>query len=176
LNGKPALVFDGKDDNLELPVMDIDFSRGVSMFTVVHVNKQEGCQGYLELSNGGEIEDVHLGDYRGCLLYEVANPYLNDVMYPTLFDQPMIAVAVHDPDGFARVRQNGNGAGQMTGMALPVPGMRARNYLGLSLYADCVPMKGSISEVVLFSRAVSNDELVQMEAHLRKKWACCDSE
>lgn len=175
LNGKPTIVFDGVDDSLDLPEMENDFSAGVSMFSVVRPSNQEACQSYFELSNGVEMDDLHLGDYRGSLLYEVASSYINELMYPLEFEQPIITASVHDGDGFARLRRNGNGVGELTDLPLPVSGVRKHNYLGLTLYVECVPMKGAISELVLFSRAVSDEELVEMEAHLREKWACCSA-
>ncbi len=175
LNGKPAVVFDGQDDLLEMQPFGGDFSAGVSLFMVTMPSNQDTCQAYFELSNGSEVQDLHFGDYQGALLYEVASPFLNDVRYPLAYDRPIIAVAVHEPDGRARVRRNGNGVGTMT-MELPEAVQRNRNYLGYGLYAGCVPMKGAISELALFSRAVDDRELLQMEAHLREKWACCDSD
>jgi hypothetical protein len=173
LAGKPALVFDGTDDYLKVPGLDVDFAAGVSVFVAMQPAQNTTCEGYFEASNGSEKDDVHVGDWRGSLLYEVEENTVNDTNYPLVLDAPQVAAVVHDTAGFAHVRRNSNGVGEGS-VALPPLANRQQVFIGHSLYGDCSPFKGVIGELLVYSRGVSDDELVQIESYLQTKWGCCE--
>jgi len=173
LAGKSAIVFDGSDDYLKLPALDIDFTSGLSIFVVAQQPSVSTCEGYFEASNDAEIDDLHFGFWQGSLLFEVNDNWVNDTNYPALLNAPQVAVVIQDAQAFAHVRSNSNdvGSGHVN---LPPQVSRAQAFLGKSLYIDCTTFKGAIGEVLVYSRPVSDAELLQIEGYLQSKWMCCD--
>jgi hypothetical protein len=178
LAGKPALVFDGDElagDYLRLPTLEVDFAKGVSIFVAGQQTSAAGdtpCEGFFEASNGSEIDDIHLGTWQKALIFEVAALYVNDTNFPLLFDKPQLLGAVLDPSRTVQVRRNSNTVG--SGEAdLPALTGRTQVFLGHSLYNECKPLHGVIGEVILYSRAVTDPELLQIESYLQQRWGCC---
>jgi hypothetical protein len=178
LAGKPALVFDGDEnagDYLRLPTLEVDFAKGVSIFVAAEQTSAAGdtpCEGFFEASNGSEVDDIHLGTWQKSLIFEVALLYVNDTSFPLLFDQPQLVGAVLDPSRTVQVRRNSNAVG--SGQAdLPALTGRTQVFLGHSLYAECKPLHGVIGEVILYSRAVTDPEVLQIESYLQQRWGCC---
>lgn len=173
LSGKPAVVFDGEDDFLKLEPLSVDFAAGVSIFVALEQGAVDTCQAYFEASNGPEIDDLHFGTYRDALLFEVSDPYVNDLNYPVLVDAPQVAVGLLDSAALVHLRSNGNGAGE--GAAeIPLETIREQVFIGKTLYANCGILKGTIGEILLYSRQVSDEELLQIEGYLQEKWDCCE--
>jgi hypothetical protein len=144
----------------------------LSLFVVVSQPVAEACHGYFEASNGSEINDLHFGSYQGSLIYEVADQWLNDTSYQLTADEPRVAVLVQNANGVVHLRSNSNSAGDGESN-LPEQLERQEVYLGHSLYGGCSFFSGAIGEVLLYSRAVSGQELLEIETYLQKKWACC---
>ena len=173
LNGKPAIVFDGVDDSLKLPTLPGDFSHGVSIFTVAQQEANAGtCTGIFEASNGPEIDDVHLGIWQDALLYEVSDKYLSVTDSPLILGQPQLLSVVHQTTETLQLRRNSNALGEDT-FALPTTVAREEVYIGHTRYTDCSAYAGNVAELLVYSRAVSDAELIEIESYLQAKWACC---
>jgi hypothetical protein len=170
LKGKPALVFEG-DDYLKLPALPGDFSQGVSIFTVTQPDSDK-CAGIFEASNGPEIDDVHLGVWENALLFEVSSSYLSASKYPLTFGVPQLLAAVQQKSSSAQARRNSEGLGELS-FALPATVERQSVFIGRTDYSGCGPYVGMVSELLVYSRAVSDEELIGIESYLQKKWACC---
>lgn len=170
--GKAAVVFDGEDDYLKLAPLDVDFAAGVSIFAVAFQKAAQECEGIFEASNGSEVDDLHLGSWKAASLYEVGVNYAHGVDSPIPFDQVGLLAAVHQPNGVVRLRRNSNGL--IEGMfELPPLVTRSEVFIGHTLYNGCAPFSGAVAELLLYSRSVSEKELVEIEAYLQKKWGCC---
>jgi hypothetical protein len=172
LAGHPALVFDGVDDFLQLPAIDVDFAAGVSLFIVLQQESSETCEAYFEASTDGEENDLHFGEWMDSLHYEVLADDAYDTRYPIVLREPTIAVAVQAANGWVHMRRNGNGAGELQ---LPLPDRveRTQVFIGKSLYRDCTKFHGSVGEFLLYSRGLADSELLQVEQYLQQKWGCC---
>jgi hypothetical protein len=167
-----AVVFDGEDDYLKLSPLDADFSGGVSIFAMTYQVAAKECEGIFEACNGSEAEDLHLGSWKGASLYEVGVSYAHGVDYPIVFDQPQLLAAVHQTNGVVRLRRNSNGL--VEGMfELPPVVTRKEVFIGHTLYQGCAPFSGAVAELLVYSRAVSDEELVEIETYLQEKWGCC---
>lgn len=171
LNGKPSVVFDGTDDYLDVPTLTGNFSAGIAIFLVGQTESSDHCMAYFEMCNGTEVDDVHLGFWEARYLYEVADPYLS-VQMGQVLATPELLVAVQEPSEDVKFRRNGVLVGDSK-FALPVVKPRQRVYLGKTEYGGCTTLSGRISEMLLYSRAVSAEEQQQVEAYLQQKWACC---
>ncbi len=166
----PRIEFDGEDDFLRLPVGFDDFSAGLSAFVVTSARTLDACWAVIELSNGSEIDDIFLGQYSQSVQYEVLNEWVTEGDYPV--GEDLVLAVIHDTDHLVETRTNGNFAGDMMA-SLPAVEQRAENFLGRSQYDSCGYLEGSISEVLLYNRAVSSDELLQIEDYLATRWGCC---
>ena len=171
-NGLPMLEFDGVDDSLALPEGWEDFTTGVSFFSVVHLLEDGVCQAVLEFSNGGEIDDINFGRYKGSVHYEVASEYLTGPTDAFAIGQITLLDYIHDLDGSVELRMDGQFmlAGSLM---LPAVISRAGNFVGRSLYADCRALSARVGEIVLYARPLGSEERVQVEQYLGKKWGCC---
>jgi hypothetical protein len=175
LHDKPAIVFDGTDDYLKLPALPANFEKGLSAFLVAQQDADVddgGCAGFFEASNGSEIDDIHIGVWQGAMQYEVFDQELHPTDYPVLIGAPELLGVVHQPSTAVQFRRNSNSLGEAQ-VPLPVTIERNQVYLGHTAYANCLALPGRLSEVLLYSRAVSDDELVGIESYLQKKWGCC---
>lgn len=172
LAGKPALVFDGVDDFLKLPALDLDFSRGVSIFIAMRQESTGDCDPYFEASTGSEENDLHFGDWNDAFNFEILEDVVSDPNYPLLLHEPRVAVAVQSADGWVHLRSNGNGAGERQ-VAVPTQVERTQVFIGKTLYASCNYFDGAIGELLLYNRGLEDAELVEVEQYLDTKWGCC---
>lgn len=173
-NGKVTIVFDGEGRYLKVPPLPGDFTHGVSIFAIGQQELDDGsCTGLFEASNGPEIDDVHLGTWESALLYEVYADTMHPKEEPLLLGQPQLLAAVHQMNTGVQLRRNSNGVGEGN-LPLPVTKTRELVYLGKTEYASCKPYNGSLSEILVYSRGVSDAELVEIETYLQKKWGCCE--
>jgi hypothetical protein len=172
LNGKPTLVFDGKGDFLLLPSLPGNFDKGVSVFVIGQWDAETLCAGFFEASNGSEIDDVHLGQWQGRHLFEIYDPYIQAQAHIAL-GEPMLSVGRKSPMEAATLRLDGKQIGVGEDLQLPVNTPREQVFLGKTLYGNCTSLPGRISEVLVYSRAVSTEEQADIEDYLQTKWACC---
>lgn len=173
-NGKPTVLFDGEGTYLKLPTLPGDFTRGVSIFAIGQQEADDGtCMSLFEASNGPEVDDVHLGTWENALLYEVYADTLHPTGTPLLLGKPQLLAAIHQMNTGVQLRRNSNGVGEGN-VALPVTIPRELVYLGNTEYATCKRYAGSLSEILVYSRGVNDEELVEIEAYLQKKWDCCE--
>lgn len=171
--GKPGLVFDGADDYLKLPSLTTSFAGGVSIFVMLQEASLNECEAYFEAANGQEIDDIHFGDWQKSLIFEVEENWAHDTNYPVPLNEPALAVAVQNTTGLTLLRSNSLAAGEGQVNLAPVA-ERAGVYIGKTLYAGCVPFDGAIGEMILYSRGVSDAEVLKIEGYLQKKWGCCE--
>jgi hypothetical protein len=168
--GMPRVEFDGQDDFMRIPAGFSDFSEGLSAFVVTSTSSIDTCWAVFELSNGQEVDDIFLGRYMNSVHYEVLDDFFTEGAYPVGDD--LVLAAVHDKSGLVETRTNGNVAGDHD-VILPAETERIENFLGRSQYEQCGVFQGSISELLLYNRAVSSEELLSIEDYLATRWGCC---
>ena len=166
LNGKPTIDFsDGQF--FSMPPGFGDFSSGLAGFLVVKPSDPK-CASMIELSNGSEVDDIALSFSEGAWGYEVLGEDKYDGQVAT--DAASLYSVVQRSTGVVVVRVNANLVLQ-TQFMLPKVTERQENFLGNTLYGNCNVFAGQISEVILYQRAVSDKELLKIEAYLRDRWA-----
>jgi hypothetical protein len=172
----PLLSFDGEDDHLELPELDANFEAGLSVFVVAAASTVNTCAAFIELSNGGEIDDIHIGAHGNTALYEVYQTVLQSEEGSFPITDVRLIEAHHGPgvdQAPVELRINGGQAGS-TVMLLPAAVPRSWNYLGRTLYETCATFSGGLAELLLYSRKVTVEERTAIELYLREKWQCCN--
>ncbi len=168
--GRPAVAF-GENQFMRLPAGFSDFSKGLSAFAVGSFEEMTTCTAVFHLGNGPEVDDIELGQWMGDYLYEVGEQYPVSDLFA--FDTPALMALVHRPTTSVEMRWNQDLAANPT-VPLPAAVERADNVLGKSLYPDCSSMNGKLAELILYDRAVSDQELVAIEDYLQQRYACCD--
>jgi hypothetical protein len=155
---------------MRLPDGFSDFSLGVSMFAVIQATTANDCAAVTEFSNGAEIDDISLDLYMGSISYEVFNA--DHAGGNFVFDVPQQIGAVHRPDLTLQVRRNGGSEGEDM-FDLPITVTRTQNFVGRTLYANCTTFSGLIGELLVYDRAVTDRELLDIEATLTTRFHCC---
>lgn len=165
-----VLSFDGVDDQLTLPEGFADFSAGLSAFIVASVSTDTVCQAFLELSNGGEMDDVHVGRSHGSVHYEVSSPSVWGPDNAMAVGERVLVGVVHAPNASPELRLNGAFMVNGEFTDLPLVTTRKYNFLGRSLYSACQPFQGTLGEVIVYSRALSSSERAGVQGYLQAKW------
>lgn len=172
LGGKAAVVFDGVDDYLKLPPLDVDFSAGASIVYAGAQAAAKECEAVFEASNGDEVDDLHLGRWKGSALYEVSANFLHAANYPFVPGEPEVLMGIQQASGLASLRRNTFGLGEGD-FATPAVTSRANVFVGRTLYQNCTPFSGAIGELLVYNRALDDTEIVELEGYLQQKWNCC---
>lgn len=172
-NGRPTLEFDGEGQFLKFGDGFGDFSKGLSALIVAKPTKSD-CASMLEFSNGSEVQDIAFGMWQDKWAYEVETD-LNHTGQVEHSAFSLYAVN-HRPagGGSADLRINGSTL-QSVDMRVPVlpdSGVRSNNFVGHTLYAEgCEYFRGQISEIILYSRALTNAEVTAIEKYLEQHWS-----
>ena len=171
LNGLPTLDFDGEEDFLRFASGFGDFSHGLAAFIVARP-LASACASMIDFSNGSEIEDISFAMWQDKWMYEVGDNYLQ--AGSVRLSEPTLYSLVHRAVGTVRMRIDGNPLDEAS-FALPVvpaSSVRTSNFVGNTLYGgECTKFKGQLSEVILYSRAVTEGEASTIESYLAKHWA-----
>jgi hypothetical protein len=170
ISGLPSIAFDGADDYLVMPSGFRDFSGGVSIFSVSESESNEQCWSWFEVSNASEVDDISFGQWMNAPLYEVFDAFFNGGAFAV--GAPQMVSAVHTSLLAVSVRVNQVNSGAMT-MPMPVVIERTQNFIGRSLYPNCVPFPGQLAELIVYDRAVGISERSAIETYLRDHWGCC---
>ena len=170
--GLPMVEFDG-NDYLELPP---GFGRfiGLTVFVVASFapDTPDVCTSLLHFWNDTvDQSDIEFGRHQGRLYYEVSRKNRYSELPLVNEERVLLLEAVHGLDLVATVLLNGtpSGTGEM-----PLPAMigeRTVNYVGKNAYAECVPLRGRIGEIILYGRALEPSERLRVQDYLRERWA-----
>lgn len=168
----PMVHFDGVNDALDLGPGFADFDEGLSFFAVARLAEDLDCPAILSFHNGAEEDDVCFARNGGAPIYEVSDSEIQGDPGTFAPMQTALLSVVHTPPDLAEIRLNGSfvKSGQL---ALPANHQRRNNFVGRTLYAGCPLFKGEIAEIILYRRAVREDERAQIEEYLQSRWSCC---
>lgn len=170
-NGRPTLEFDGQEQFLRFPEGFADFSNGVAGLIVAKPTKSE-CAMMVEFSNGSETDDISFGVAQDQWQYEV---FTSSQQAGNVDHQNFSLFSVnHRATGTSDLRINGS-ALSSTEVPLPIvpeSQMRLNNFVGHTLYGSpCTYFEGQISEIIVYSRTLTNVELIAIEKYLDNHWA-----
>jgi hypothetical protein len=159
---------------LSLPPFTADTAQGVSFFAVARPTEGgESCMPLLEVSNGAEIDDISFDWLEGSAFnYEVVDENVIGQMDAFPLDETRLVGVTHSSNGIVSLFTNGFASGA-DNFAIPETIVRNQAFIGRSLYAGCDHLHGAIAEIILYARALTNDERVSIEQYLSAKWQCC---
>ncbi|MGE4233248.1 MAG: LamG-like jellyroll fold domain-containing protein [Bacteriovoracia bacterium] len=168
INGLPGILFDGSDDNLDIPgTTGSDFSAGISAFIVAKTIVPSTTQYLFDFTNSGSSRLALSIDYQNSLAFEwdlsgqisPVNSYLPGgfLLYESVLSS-----------GSIKLFKNGvQTAGP--GVCAPTVTSRSINKVG-STYAGSAPMNGIISEILIYNVSLSPTEQAAVEDYLRLRY------
>lgn len=185
LAGKPVIHFDGGSQYFSLPSGFSDFSAGFSAFVLVRPEsntKVHGARffdfasGYGSLTNSLLLARYEQDDE---ILYQTylgaapgANLDVNNVVVNGVWQKFEIVHAAGTPPALASASMYKDGVLISNGLISVAANVtRFSNLIGRSNLSQDAYLTGSIAEIVMYSRALSDAERVQVEAYLNAKWA-----
>jgi len=165
-----AVDFDGTNDHVDLPDMNLDFSYGFSAAFWVKPSASPGSgQGYafLDLSNGQDVDEIWLGWFNtvGFQLYmtdTADGSSLRTIEDNTGFEvgKWVHCVATVDLAGNATLYRNGEVTKSGFFTSIPTNVLRTQNALGTSAWNDNFP--GNLDDVRLYNRPLSATEVSEL--------------
>ena len=162
--GATTAEFDGLNDYVDLPDLDMDFSNGFSIaFWFRPSAAPTDYFAMFGISNGQDVEDIWFGwsTGSGMMLYlsdttdAGATRYLEDLQEP-IVDEWQHCVATVDSAGNAKIYRDGvevaNGY-----ISLPTNTNRTENFIGKSSWDDEFP--GRMFDVRIYARELTHQEV-----------------
>jgi hypothetical protein len=169
--GHPALRFDGMDDFLQITnAFDVE-TGGVTIFAVTVAADSQACSSIFETSNGREIDDISFGTNVGTLNFESVTTANEDVTFPA--QTPLVLGAILDGTGAGQILKNGVSEATFSGFTAPPMLERLQTFVGKSLYTGCTTFSGKVGEVIVYERALTLKEVLDVEAALATEFGCC---
>lgn len=167
------LLFDGQNDCFELPSGLSEFRAGLSAWVVARVEAQPANFRFLDFGAGPACDNLVFGRKDGNLAFwgYANNQTRGKIELPGAWAVDRLAVygVVAQPGGRAVLYRNGAPLG--AGTTSPLAGeARKPCYIGKSNWAGEPTFKGAMAELLLYQRAVSDDERRQIEAYLGSKY------
>jgi fibronectin type 3 domain-containing protein len=176
--GRPAVLFDGQNDYLQLASGFTHFTQGMSVFVVARFNSTSSFAKLLNLGNGMDNDNIVLGRVGSTDKMEFTVGYGTAYMY---LNTP-IGIQTGTTELYGAVQQGGSGGALSEGRVYKngieygtnefyVPDIvaRSQNYIGKSSWEDAL-LHGEISEIVIYNRALSASERTQVENYLTTKY------
>lgn len=162
--GERALEFDGVDDHVALPAVDLDVTHGVTIEAWVAFEALTSWARIIDLGNGPAAHNIVLHcsgnpTSLGLTVYYAGGGYRDLVAVDCLGDgQWMHLAATIDANGKARLYKNGV---ELVSGDVPLPDRVARvhNYIGRSNWAGNALFKGRMSDVRLWTRARTIEDI-----------------
>ena len=170
---RPSLKFDGQGDHLELPSGLSQFRAGLSAFVVARVAGGSGPGAFLDLGAGPSCDNVSFGRRDGSLVFWA---YANGQTKARIEAPGLVAVdqwalygVVAQASGQATLFRHG--APPVTGATSSLFGeARKSNLVGKSHAAGEGAFRGEIAELLLYQRALGDDERKHIETYLWSKY------
>jgi tetratricopeptide (TPR) repeat protein len=169
--GHPAILFNGKDDDLHLPDGFEDFSAGLTFFVVAEPMTESSDEWSFVLlgtpSRGAARIEAFIGRRKESeqVVYVAEDllgqdrPYLAGIPATKEFEE---ISAIHEPTGEVRLYKRG--APVATGKLIPPRKvLRTRNRVGAGF-------KGRIAEIIVYNRSLSEMERLGVEAYLKDRY------
>lgn len=181
-NQHPAVRFDGSDDRLLLPPIEASFEAGFTGSFVLRAMGAKVFDGFMFLAGTGKSNVIAIGRELSWdrVRYTVQSEYHPEwweygisqwaAGISTLADHAQIVTIVQRPeDGSTRLYTNGDPIAKSWGDSpLPASAFRSASFLG---WLPDAPFQGDIAEVVLYDRALGQQERAALEQYLASRYA-----
>ncbi len=159
-----CLTFDGKDDFVKLPAMNIDFSNGITIEACVYFSSFKRWSRIIELGNGPNSNNIVLSnqDTTNNLMLSVYQGSASSAL-----SAPGVLVTGKWLHIAATIDKNSNASLRIDGQVVasghlqpPASINRQSNYVGKSNWSADELFQGRMANLQLYNRALSEDELL----------------
>lgn len=161
--GHQTLAFDGVDDHLALPAMNVDYTKGITLEGWVKYNTFKSYARIFDLGNGAKSDNIVLGneDKSGTLYFDIfkgaASTKLTSQNALALGQWIHIAATI-DSAGNACLYKNGQLV-QTGTVNLPNSLSRNQSYIGRSNWANDGYFDGQMADLRIWNKARSQAEI-----------------
>jgi hypothetical protein len=185
LASKPVIHFDGGSQYFSLPSGFADFSAGFSAFIVVQPEMNtlvhgarffDFASGYGSLSNSLLLARFEQADEILYQTYPGASPGaaldVNNIVVNGVWQTFEVVHAAGAPQSLASASLYKDGLLVSNGLISVAANVtRFSNLIGRSNLSQDAYLTGGIAEIVMYARALSDAERLQIETYLNAKWA-----
>jgi hypothetical protein len=166
INGRPAMRFDGVDDQLSIAGFANEHVAGTAFTILMVTQSPAGAFGICGNSSNGNGGIPRLYLTRNTFRYDVLDRGLG----PHVLDgMPAISTFCHDGRETIAAYVNGQSQGQQSG--LPVVAAFGGGSLSMPFWGGNQNQAGDIGEIVVFDRQLTSAERQSVEAYLAEKYA-----
>ncbi|MDJ0518944.1 MAG: LamG domain-containing protein, partial [Trichodesmium sp. MO_231.B1] len=158
-----CLNFDGVDDYIQMPEMNIDYSQGFTVGAWVYYDSFNRQSRVIDFANGPGKNNIIFGNHTttndGLLVVFVgATRKAIEVKGILEKSQWLYLIATIDKSGNAKVYKNGQEVGGGL-VAIPNSVNRSKNYIGVSNWSADGHFHGKMSNLRVYNRALSPEEI-----------------
>lgn len=177
INGYPALLFDGLDDTLLFPDIDLSGLDGMTAFLVTASNSDQDANNF-----SGSFSPLYLGGGREFYINpqqsEIAfkfgaSPDLGEIVYPrpSNIGTGFSLTAARKNQDTEELFVNGGVVGTYTGRNFPTDQISSPGSLSrLNIFGTRIGFDGYIAEIIVFNDALTDDELAAITTYLNEKY------
>ncbi|NEQ73034.1 MAG: hypothetical protein F6K23_08060, partial [Okeania sp. SIO2C9] len=173
VNGEPTVVadsklgnclnFDGVDDYIQMPEMNIDYSQGLTVEAWVHYSSFKSWSRIIDFGNGQTQDNIlftNEGTTKNLLLdvYQGATQNRIKADGKLELNQWLYLTVTVDGSGSGKIYKNGEEV-QSGLVHLPNNLNRTKNYIGKSNWSADAYFHGKMSNLRLYNRALSPEEI-----------------
>ncbi|MGD1808974.1 LamG-like jellyroll fold domain-containing protein [Dapis sp. BLCC M126] len=158
-----CLSFDGVDDNIQMPEMNIDYSKGFTVEAWCYSSKFKNYSRIIDFANGPTEDNIIFSHYvnNSILLVVYLGSQRKELVINQIFEnnQWLHLAATVDQLGNAKIYKNGQQVGEGL-LAIPNTVNRTKNYLGNTQNAKSpIYFQGKMSNLRLYNRPLSPEEI-----------------
>jgi type II secretory pathway pseudopilin PulG len=178
INGYPALRFDGENDLMNFPTVDLEGNDGMTAFVVSSAssdrdpNDDEGAYGafYFQGGWGGKL---YVSPQQNAVSYKFgAPPEQGGVVYtrPSSIGTDFTLTGVVKDQGTENLYIDGVNVNTETGRSFPTAEIPGPGYFAAESEFGFSHFHGYIAEVIVFNKALSPTEYATIEGYLNDKY------
>ncbi|OZH52475.1 hypothetical protein AFK68_24135 [Hydrocoleum sp. CS-953] len=158
-----CINFDGVDNNIQIPEMNVDYSKGFTVEAWCYSNKFKNYSRIIDFANGPTDDNIIFSHYvnNSILLALYLGSKRKELILNKVFEnnQWLHLAATVDQLGNAKVYKNGQQVGEGL-LAVPNTVNRTKNYLGNTQNAKSpIYFQGKMSNLRLYNRPLSPEEI-----------------
>ncbi|NEO57162.1 MAG: hypothetical protein F6K54_31275 [Okeania sp. SIO3B5] len=173
VNGEPTVVvdsklgnclnFDGVDDYIQMPAMNIDYSQGFTVEAWVHYNSFKNWSRIIDFGNDAGSDNILFAN-PGTTANLTLHNYLGATNHPIDADGTLeqtkwlYLAATIDESGNGKIYKNGQEVGSGTS-SIPNNVNRTKNYIAKSNWSADAFFHGKMSHLRMYNRALSPEEI-----------------
>ncbi|MGK7919557.1 MAG: LamG domain-containing protein, partial [Trichodesmium sp.] len=158
-----CLNFDGVDDYIQMPEMNVDYSQGLTVGAWVHYESFKNWSRIIDFGNDPGSDNILFAN-QGTTANLTLHNYLGATNHPIQVDGTLeqkkwlYLAATIDESGNGKIYKNGQEVGSGSS-SIPNNVNRTQNYVGKSNWSADQLFHGKMSNLRLYNRALSKEEI-----------------